>query len=156
MVGSEDDAAILAEGIHSELATYPLRSSLGLEVESTLRAFREAGVAGESPIFGPDDLQWGVQVRVGGSYEGTPGGRHVIVRAIDSLTSLPEVLAPIAGRISAVGVAGGPLDPATSMMLVRRGASRIVEMSQLQAPPPTWPHDGCRPLASLCRWFSRD
>jgi hypothetical protein len=156
VVGGEADAAALGEGIGQELATLPLRCSLGLEVESSLRSFRETGLAGDLPIFGPDDLQWGVQVRVGGTYEGTPGGRHVIVRAVESLSVLPEVLTPIAGRISAVGLAGGPLDPATSMMLVRYGASRIVDVGQLQSPPPTWPHDGCRPLASLCRWFSRD
>ncbi len=38
----------------------------------------------------------------------------------------------------------------------RLGASRIVPAGQLQAAPPTWPHDGHRPLAALCRWCGRD
>ena len=156
VVGSDDDAAALASSIDAELSAYPVRKSLGLEVESSLRAFREAALLEDHPIYGPDNLQWGVQVRVGGQYEGTPGGRHVVVRAIESLSALPEVLSPIAGRLSAVGLSGGPLDPATSRLLVRLGASRIVEPCLLQAPPPTWPHDGCRPLASLCRWYSYD
>ncbi len=156
VVGSEDDASALAEAVSQELAQYPLRRSLGLEVESSIRAFRESGLIGSYAIWGPDDLQWGVQVRVGGQHEGTPGGRQIIIRAIEHLSALPEVIAPVAGRLSAVGVSGGPLDPATTRMLVRAGASRIVEPGQLQAPPPTWPHDGCRPLASLCRWFSHD
>ncbi len=156
VIGELADAGILAQNLADVLATLPPRASLGVAVEGALRALREQALVLGQTVHGPEDLQWGVTVASGGAWSGTPGGRHVVVRVIDHLTSLPDVLAPLRGHLSAIAVAGGDLDPVTCSALVRMGASRIVRVGQLQSPPPTWPHDGRRPLAGLCRWYGRD
>ena len=131
------------------------RKALGPAIEAAIRLVREEALVAGEPVLGPDDLQWGVIASRQAVWTGTPGGRHVIVRPVPRLSQLPEALSPMAGHLSAVGVAGGDLDDGTVRALARLGASRVVPAGELQTPPPTWPHDGRRPLASLCRWVGR-
>lgn len=156
VVGGAADARVLGENLARGMADLPMRAPLGPAVEGALRAHREGALVRGDVVHGPDDLQWGVQVQEGGVWTGTPGGRHVIVRLVDRLPDIPDTLAAARGRLSAVAVAGGDLDPVLQGTLIRQGASRIVRAGQLQAAPPTWPHDGHRPLASLCRWCAAD
>ena len=155
VLGSIDDARTLANNLHDVLGRGPRRESLGPAVEGALRGFVEEHRLRGHAVFGPPDLQHGVVVIDGGEWQGTPGGRHLIVRAARRFNQLSDILAPIRGQLSAVGLAGGDLDPVTLQSLVRLGASRVCPVGQLQSPAPTWPHDGQRPLASLCRWFAR-
>lgn len=156
VVGDKADAATLAGHIAAACIDLPRRRPLDVAIEGALRQEREASLALGRLTLGPNDLQWGVRVEEGGTWTGTPGGRHVVIRTIDRLSSVPEVLAPLAGHLSAVGVAGDDPDPPTRAALMRLGASRIVPVGRLQSAPPTWPHDGRRPLAALCRWCGSD
>jgi hypothetical protein len=152
VIGTPEDALVLAENIALHMADLPPRVALEVSIEAAIRGTREVARALGRTVLGPDDLQWGITVEEMGQWTGTPGGRQVIVRSLSKLGQIPETLATIQGHLSAVGVAGGDLDPATQRALIRLGASRIVPVGTLQTAPPTWPHDGRRPLASLCRW----
>ena len=152
VIGTPEDAAILAQGIAEHMEDLLPRRILNISIEAAIRGTREVARAMGRVVLGPEDLQWGITVEEEGQWTGTPGGRQVIVRSLSKLGHIPDALAPIQGHLSAVGVAGGDLDPATQRSLIRLGASRIVPVGTLQAAPPTWPHDGRRPLASLCRW----
>lgn len=155
VVGGAGDAAALATNLAAQMEGLAPRAPLGVPIEAAIRAQRESAFAEGAPVHGPDDLQWTVLALSGGAWEGTPGGRTVVVRSIERLSTLPDVLAPLRGHLSAVAVAGGQLDPVTEHALIRFGASRIVPAGQLQCAPPTWPHDGHRPLGALCRWCGR-
>lgn len=156
VVGNLTDARHLAGNVAMGLARAPRRLALDVACEGALRGARESALLRGHEVLGPDDLQWGLTVVEGGEWCGTPGGRHAIVRVVPTFEALIDALSPIRGHLSAVSVAGTDLAPGTREALVRLGASRVVRSGQLQAAPPTWPHDGRRPLASLCRWFGRD
>ena len=152
VLGTLQDAESLAESLALAFDGSPQRASLGVPVEAAIRLARETAQMEGHSVQGPSDLQWGVFVCEEGVWTGTPGGRHVVVRAVSDPSRFPEVLAPMARQLSAVSVAGAPFNDTVYDLLVHHGASRIVRAGELQAAPPTWPHDGRRPLAALCRW----
>lgn len=152
VVGGMPAALTLAQGVAERLRDLPRRADLGPTLEGALRMYAERAALLGVEAYGVDDLQWGVALHRGGRWAGTPGGRHVVVRAIPSLGDLPDALAPLGGFLSSVGVAGSGLSSRTRRAIARLGASRIVGAGRLQAAPPTWPHDGTLPLLSLCRW----
>jgi hypothetical protein len=156
VVGGMGEATSLAREIAAQMEALPQRGPLGVAIEGAVRSAREMALTHGHTTYGPDDLSWGIQVVDGGQWRGTPGGRHIIVRTVDSALSIPEVLAPVRGWLSSVAVGDGLLDAVAREGLVHLGASRIVRPGRLQCPPPTWPHDGRRPLASLCRWFGQN
>ncbi len=152
VVGTPNDALALAMNLDALLTHLPDRASLGPAIEGALRHEREmAKVAGHT-LFGRDDLHSGGWIVDGGAWTGTPGGRHVVIRTVEGLAAALEALQPIAGSVSAVGVAGFEPSDHLRAQLARLGASRVVPAGRLQCPPPTWPHDGKRPLVSLCRF----
>ena len=79
----------------------------------------------------------------------------MIVRRLETLECLSSALLPVHGYLSAVSLDGYDRSSLREP-LIRAGASRIVEAGNLQNAPPRWPHDGRRPLASLCRWCETD
>lgn len=152
VVGDRRFAVLLAESIAAHLNLLPARTRLDVGAEATLRGYRSDAIARGVPVYGPDDLQWGITVERDGQWVGTPGGRHVIIRYLNSVTQIVDVLKPLKGHLSAIGFSGPALDREIQRELVRFGASRFVPLGTMQHAPPTWPHDGRRPLAALCRW----
>jgi hypothetical protein len=153
IVGTASDGDSFAEHLESAMRVLPNRHSLPIDIEGAIRGWVDDARM-DGSVRAPGNLQWGIATRRGGHYVGSPGGRHVIVRTVPSLADVRAALAPIAGKLSAVSHAGAALDASTTRALVRFGASRIVEAGRIQATPPSWPHDGVRPLDHLCRFWS--
>jgi hypothetical protein len=152
VMGGRDEADTLASMLADQLALLPPRHVLGPSIEGSIRSFREMAVMRGDVVHGPPDLSWGVVRSNGGLWTGTPGGRHVVVRHVPDRQVALAALGSLHGRLSAASYAGDSVDGPLRDGLIRHGASRIVPVGRLQCAPPTWPHDGQRPLAALCRW----
>ena len=86
-----------------------------------------------------------------------PSPLHGIItirRASES--TLKKALAPVAGRISTVGVVGrlsaGRMSSRLETAFLSLGVSRFCPAGRMQFPPLTWHHDGRNPLADLVKW----
>jgi hypothetical protein len=64
---------------------------------------------------------------------------------------LAGALAPVAGKISTVAVAG-KLSPRLRDLFLTLGVTRFCAPGRMQFPPLTWHHDGRAPLAELVTW----
>jgi hypothetical protein len=81
-------------------------------------------------------------------------GRVARVLPLEDVEALPELLAPLAGHLQTVGVAGlGDRLEGVARALARVGASRVVPFEEVPFPPPWWHHDGGGPLTDLVRWI---
>ena len=153
VIGTPDDAVRLAEGLAVHFSQRVVRFRLSVAVEAALRTQREEALMRGRTVLGPDDLGWTIIVEEGGKWRGTPGGCSVVVRAMPDPNSAVLALTFPAAQITAVAVSGVTLSKDLRLLLARSGVSRLVHPGELQMVPPTWPHDGRRPLASLCRWM---
>jgi hypothetical protein len=79
--------------------------------------------------------------------------RVVYVKPLASLDQLPGLLAPLAGKISTVGVSEWN-DRLNA--LVELGVGRFCSIGQMQKPPLTWYHDGRPNVADLVRWIDQE
>jgi hypothetical protein len=66
--------------------------------------------------------------------------------------ALASALAPLAGRLSTVGLAG-KISPRYESVFLALGASRFCPAGRMQFPPLTWCHDGRPVLADLVTWI---
>ena len=78
----------------------------------------------------------------------SPGLRTVRVHPLEDLNRLPEILAPLSGRLQGAALAGEEawaLEP----RLADLGVSRFAAPGELQSPDATWLNGGIDPLAAL-------
>jgi len=71
----------------------------------------------------------------------------IAIRSV-SETRLGEALAPVAGKISTVGVAG-KMSARAEAAFLKLGVTRFCPAGRMQFPPLTWHHDGRSTLAEL-------
>jgi hypothetical protein len=85
------------------------------------------------------------------AFRPTPGRRTVRVHTLGDLSALPRLLAPWAGRLQGLALAGLP--PATEAELVATltplGLSRFAPPGRLQHPDTRWHNGGIDPLEAL-------
>jgi hypothetical protein len=96
-----------------------------------------------------------------------PLHRFLRLMPVDSPSALVDALAPFAGSLSNIAIAGFPPEPARSPLkrtstdslltalqgrLSRLGISRFAKPGRLQTPPIDWPHDGMPLFTPLARF----
>jgi hypothetical protein len=81
-------------------------------------------------------------------FQPSPGVRTVRIHPVDSLSALPEILAPWAGDFQGASLAGKAAE-ALAPALEVLGFSRLAEPGELQSPDAHWHHGGVHPLEVL-------
>lgn len=98
------------------------------------------------------DLAW--TVLAGG--DATPRSealpRVVRVHGVDDLERLAALLAPLEGRIQALGAAGSEGAEELAERAAELGVARIAPLGAMAWPPADWRHDGRHQLLPLLRW----
>lgn len=113
---------------------------------------RLLGADGEAEGGDGEELAW--TVIAGGDpsprSEGLP--RVVRVHGVGDLATLSRLLAPLEGRIQALGYAGeeGAAELAERAALL--GVARVAPLGRMAWPPADWRHDGRHQLLPLLRW----
>lgn len=104
----------------------------------------------------PEGTDW--TVIVGGDpapvTEGLP--RVVRVHAVEGVPGLEELLAPLAGRIQALGYAGREGVGGLADLAHRLGVARVAPFGRVAWPPADWRHDGRLQILPLLRWTDRE
>ncbi len=119
----------------------------------TAELHRAAGGANAS--FLGSSARWGVflEPRRDAPLDLLGPGRSVLVRPIDRLDGLSEVLRPFSTLLQSVALA---VSPDRRAELTRRlaavGTTRVTTFARLAWPPAWWRHDGAGPLQALVRW----
>lgn len=157
----------LAPGLHaSKGAAFceKLAAALGVEAEThppaphtpseaaKLREARDTAAALGARLWTPQDrsLAWTVVWKAESEFAGSPGGRFIQVRPAET-ANLPNLLRPLHGKISTVGI-GGELDSVTRAVFLALGLHRFCPVGEMQQPPVWWHHDGQPQLAPLVNW----
>jgi hypothetical protein len=138
--------AAVSERITRELV--PPRA-LALEDAIAIRNARERArwrALGGAPVELYEGNGWTVVYDRDAAFTSGPGFRTLFVSPFFDCPDLARRLAPVAGRLEAVGFATSPLDAAESIaelrqVLAHTSASWICAPGQMQSPPPAWPHD---------------
>jgi hypothetical protein len=152
-------AALLAtelDRIEAEVPAGPLDVA-GAATLHQLRGSNElaAAAGGDDAVFAGSSSRWAVL------FEPSPDrptllacpGRSVVVRPVDRLERVPELLARVAGVIQSVALeAGEGRRGELVSRLVDAGATRVTNLKRLAWPPAWWRHDGTAPLQALVRW----
>ncbi len=103
-----------------------------------------------------EGLAW--TVLVGGDpaprTEGLP--RVVRVHAVEAVRDLEPLLAPLEGRIQALGHAGREDLDELADLAHRLGVARVAPFGEVAWPPPDWRHDGRHQILPLVRWTDRE
>jgi len=73
-----------------------------------------------------------------------------------SESRLSQALAPVAGRISTVGIAGKALSSRLEKTFLSLGVSRFCAAGHMQFPPLTWHHDGRSVLSDMVSWMDSE
>lgn len=151
-------AAAVAAAL-DELATSLPRGRLGPAEAAAVRDLRTRAefrsIAGDDvELWAGANLGYSVIFGSDPAFEGTCLNRTLLVRSIPSLDDILEQVRPFGRFLQTVGVAGLlPQDlVSAAARLGEAGASRVVPLSAMPWPPPTWHHDGRGPLSELVRW----
>ncbi len=161
-------AAVAAEPIADALAAETARrpppepgaaeatAIRSLRAEAEFVGYGDAGEPGDvEPLrlfASEEDLAW--TVVAGG--DPTPRSealpRVVRVHGVADLSRLQEVLAPLEGRIQALGYAGDAGEGELAERAAALGVSRVAPVGTMAWPPADWRHDGRHQLLPLVRW----
>ena len=88
------------------------------------------------------------------TFEPSPLHGVIFLRRV-SEAKLSAALAPVAGRISTVGVSGS-LSPRAESAFLSLGITRFCPAGKMQFPPLAWHHDGRSTLADLVTWIDSE
>ena len=102
-------------------------------------------------VWHPPHLGWTVIHDPEPEFQPSPLHGVIYLRAVAE-SRLRSALAPVAGKISTIGVVG-MLAPALRKIFTDLGATRFCRAGRMQFPPLTWHHDGRAPLADLVTWI---
>ncbi len=84
-------------------------------------------------------------------------GRVALIRPVDDLTRLPELLGPTRRVLQTLAIAvSEPRRSELASLLVDSGISRICSFEDQPWPPAWWRHDGTEPLRALVHWMVVD
>lgn len=119
-----------------------------------LRAEVDLGARGEDTrVLGdPAEVGWTVITSGKPALETEALPRVVRVSGAADLSALGQALAPLEGRIQAVGYGGEEGARDLARLAARLGACRVAPLGTLAWPPPDWRHDGRHQLLPLLRW----
>lgn len=134
------------------------RSRLSPGTAAAIRALRadvELGAHGDEPrVAGdPDEVGWTVLSApepIDGPQEALP--RVVRVYGCADIEEWSSLMAPLEGRIQAVGYAGSQGLEEMAREAADLGACRVAPFGRIAWPPPDWRHDGRHQLLPLLRW----
>jgi hypothetical protein len=116
-----------------------------------------SAAGGEGAAFGGRSSRWAVLYEPSSdrTLELVCPGRSVVVRPVDRLEKVPEILEVIGEAIQSVAVAADERRrEELAVRLVDVGATRVTSFQRLAWPPAWWRHDGTAPLQALVRWAS--
>lgn len=133
------------------LADAVTHRALRAEAEFRRHAGEEAGAP--RALTSESDVAW--TVLMGGSdrrpvSEGA--SRVVRVHSVEGVGALGRILAPLEGRIQAIGYAGGEGLTRVADLAALLGVSRVAPFGTMAWPPADWRHDGRHQLLPLLRW----
>ncbi len=146
---AERFAALLAQEMGAQEKELP-RKPLDLAAALRLRQYRGAFAARGAALLGPvNRLEWTVALDPSEEFIPSPLGRFAIVKPIGSIGRLPDLLSPVASKISTIGIASSP-DRRSELegVALRCGASRVSLLGEMQDPPLGWHLEGQVALAS--------
>lgn len=140
---------LLVRALSREAQDHPVRRSAW--EAARIREARTVARALGWPVWDDGErLQWTLVVRDLPQFQPSCGHRVLYLDAVPE-ARLEHWLAPLAGHLSTIGIAG-PLPAAVRKLFCRLGASRFCPAGRMQHPSPLWHHDGRTPLADLVRW----
>lgn len=153
-VTREGRAEALAAALARELALladlWPPGPATAEERAAVRHARDEAAMAG-ARLLPLDPAAGTVILDPRPAFRATPGRRTVRVHPLADLAALPDLLAPWAGRLQGVALAGlGPdVEDELRAGLSSLGVSRFAAPGRLQHPDVRWHNGGVDPLAAL-------
>ena len=101
----------------------------------------------------PGSTDWTVIFEKDPQFQSSCLNRFIYIKPIAGLDQLLEAAAPVAGKVSTVGLSA-PINRAQEIAtrLAAWGVTRVCPVGQMQDPPLTWRHDGRPSLADLVTW----
>jgi hypothetical protein len=140
----------------------PPPARLALEDAAAIRSVRERArwraIGGQAVRLWEGPLPgWSVIYDRDAGFTPSPGFRTVFVSPFGDAANLERRLAPVVGRVEAMGFKADPtIDANEYVATLRRvieeaGAAYICEPGQMQSPPIDWPHGGGAFLHNLIR-----
>lgn len=156
-VGPGRVSEILAEELSASASAIP-PAKLHLDQAALIRSFRNemefraAAEPGVSCVFG-DNLAYGIVVDPGPEVRESPLGRTIVLKAVENVNAISDLLTPLAGRLQGFGAR--PLDDFEPLFetLRRFGASYFCDLGRMQRPPLDWKNAGIPCLRGLFREF---
>lgn len=156
------DLAVLARRVSGrleELAREMPRRPLQPDEAAAIHQYRAAAemraLQGGLVLSGSEGTEWTVTVEPGREWREAPPNRTVILREMEDLADLPDVLAPLRPALISCGLAAPESRRATLVReLGAAGFTRITRVGAAQFPADLLHHDGVSALAALARFVS--
>ena len=124
----------------------------GLAVAARITEARDLAAALGHGCWLPHHLGWTVIHDPDPMFKASPLHGTIYLRQV-SEKKLESALAPVAGKISTVGLAGKTSSRLRDLFF-SLGVSRFCEAGRMQFPPLSWQHDGRAALGDLVTWTS--
>jgi hypothetical protein len=122
-------------------------------VAARITEARDLAAALGHRCWSPDHLGWTVIHDPDPTFKASPLHGTIYLRAAAE-NKLGAALAPVAGKISTVGLAGKTSSRLRDLFF-SLGVSRFCEAGRMQFPPLTWLHDGRPALGDLVTWTAQ-
>jgi hypothetical protein len=149
----------LALALQSAWARLPKKPARPLAVAARVTEARDVALALGHRVWQPRHLGWTVIHDPESTFQPSPLHGVIYLREAGP-GQLARALAPVAGRISTIGLVGSQAGKALASrakdLFLTLGVSRFCPAGHMQFPPLTWHHDGQRPLAGLVTWINEE
>lgn len=142
----------LAHALETEWQSMEKKPARPLSVAARIVEARDVAYALGQRVWTPprNHLGWTLIYDPDATFKPSPLHGVIYLRHVAE-SHLAEALAPVAGSISTIGVAG-ELRSRLESVFLSHGASRFCAAGNMQFPPLTWHHDGHSPLSDLVTW----
>jgi hypothetical protein len=146
----------LAQALETEWQAAAKKPARPLGVAARVAEARDVAFARGHRVWLPPSRHFGWTLISDPGPAFSPSPLHgVILLRRCAESKLKEALAPVAGRISTVGVAG-QMSSRLEKDFLSLGVSRFCPAGRMQFPPLTWHHDGHQTLAELVTWIDAE
>jgi hypothetical protein len=144
----------LARALETEWRRMPVKPARPLGARARIAEARDVARALGHRLWLPpsDHLGWTVIHDLDPAFAPSPLHGVIYLRAARP-QKLAVHLAPVRGKISTVGFAGGEAGPRARAAFLALGVSRFCPAGRMQFPPLAWHHDGRPVLADLVTWI---